>query len=644
MGKNQRHKKNLKADKAKVKLKQSKTKFLPKGQNVTNTSFKIKPIILPEQLRAKESDIPLSRRKLDAKDLLARLRHYNENIRHSACEELADMFRIHTKELVSQYLAQIIVSISLLMQDRERKVRKAAVKAVNAILEATQEDKLQPFYNCFLTNLKCAMTNIDRNIQEDSLIFLDCFLKHKSDLIASYRDNILPEVFSLFSKLQSSSGVERKLTLNLGSKMTSVTWRINIMSRLLQLLPKVDSDNTNSDTASCKNHYQAMNSHIFPIYKSEFSKVLCTTGDIFGTHQNNAEVPNTFSSQVMAFLPLLYETFIEVLPDKKAAKSGDEYTALNEEAAAVLTCVMSTLYLLWKYYTKTKEYNNLKQVFLKPEAKKFLSHLLSNFPYCKSGSTMHKKLKNQIVPVMTTDNKCTKENLMVAYIYFSLSMMDKVHKDMKSDLQMVTSFVNKLLLTKKDINNTDAKILVEFLKLCIIDNTSKSKKLGIDVRTIVDNTITFYTHSTTSESVKREIFAILLHVADIPTLNKSAQYNSWLATLPNMLCKTKVSDVTVDLLLQFSKIGNDVFQQAFIKRFQNILGNLRSLIVYISNPSFINSEESVKRKIVYIFYFFKTLDPILEDINKFCDVEPTCIYSYYFLEMLSLRSDLRFHH
>ncbi|VEN61863.1 unnamed protein product [Callosobruchus maculatus] len=359
MGKNHRHKKNIKADKAKVKLKRSKTKFLPKGQNVTNTAFNIKPIILPEQLRAKESDIPLSRRKLDAKDLLARLKHYNENIRHSACEELAEIFRIHTKELVSQHLAQIVVSISSLMQDKERKVRKAAVKAVNVILEVTEEDKLQPFYNCFLTNLKCAMTNIDRNIQEDSLFFLDCFLKQKNDLIASYRDNILPEVFSLFSKLQSNSGVERKLTLNLGSKMTSVTWRINIMSRLLQLLPKVDSDNTNRDTVSYKNYHQATYSHTFPIYKSEFGKVLGTTSEFFGPLQSNTDIPNTFSFQVMAFVPLLFETFIEVSPDKKAVKNGDEYTPLNGEAVAVLTCVMSTLYLLWKYYSKTKEYNNL---------------------------------------------------------------------------------------------------------------------------------------------------------------------------------------------------------------------------------------------------------------------------------------------
>ncbi|CAH1954446.1 unnamed protein product [Acanthoscelides obtectus] len=324
MGKNHRHKKNLKADKAKVHLKQSKTKFLPKGQNVTNTAFKVKPIILPEQLKAKSSDIPLSRRKLDAKDLLTRLKHYNENIRHSACEELADVMKIHSNELISQHLAQIIVSISSLMQDKEQKVRKAAAKAVHVILEVTPEDKLQPFYNCFLTNLKCAMTNIDRNIQEGSLTFLDCFLKQKSELICSYRDSILPEVFSLFSKLQSSSGLDRKLTLNLGSKMTSVTWRINIMSRLLQLLPKVDEGDMSGDANGNHNLYEATKSHIFPIYKYEFGRGLAATADCFGIHHNDAEANNALNFQIMSFVPLLYQTFIEVLPEKKSSKSSDE--------------------------------------------------------------------------------------------------------------------------------------------------------------------------------------------------------------------------------------------------------------------------------------------------------------------------------
>lgn len=65
-----KHKKKLREDKAKVKLKQSKTKFLPKGLNVTKTDFKIKPIVLAEQLKEKDASVPLSKRKLDVKVII----------------------------------------------------------------------------------------------------------------------------------------------------------------------------------------------------------------------------------------------------------------------------------------------------------------------------------------------------------------------------------------------------------------------------------------------------------------------------------------------------------------------------------------------------------------------------------------------
>lgn len=65
MGKNHRHKKQLKSEKAKTKLKTTKTKFLPKGLNVTDTSFKVKSIILPQQLKSNEETVPLSKRKLN---------------------------------------------------------------------------------------------------------------------------------------------------------------------------------------------------------------------------------------------------------------------------------------------------------------------------------------------------------------------------------------------------------------------------------------------------------------------------------------------------------------------------------------------------------------------------------------------------
>lgn len=62
MGKNHRHSKKLKSEKSKVHIK-TKTKFLPKGQNVTKTAFKIRPIVLQEQLKERQGEGLLSKKK-----------------------------------------------------------------------------------------------------------------------------------------------------------------------------------------------------------------------------------------------------------------------------------------------------------------------------------------------------------------------------------------------------------------------------------------------------------------------------------------------------------------------------------------------------------------------------------------------------
>lgn len=73
MGKNNRHQKNLKSEKAKVKLKTKKsTKPLPKGLNVTDTTFKVKKIVIREQLKHHEESEILSRRKLNVKVLFVK--------------------------------------------------------------------------------------------------------------------------------------------------------------------------------------------------------------------------------------------------------------------------------------------------------------------------------------------------------------------------------------------------------------------------------------------------------------------------------------------------------------------------------------------------------------------------------------------
>ena len=86
MTKSAKHKKEFRREKNKIKLKltakldksvrKKKGSLLPKGLNVTDTSFKTKKIIIPENLRPSEdSGIPLSHRKQSFKVIIPRIFH-----------------------------------------------------------------------------------------------------------------------------------------------------------------------------------------------------------------------------------------------------------------------------------------------------------------------------------------------------------------------------------------------------------------------------------------------------------------------------------------------------------------------------------------------------------------------------------------
>lgn len=83
------------------------------------------------------------------------------------------------------------------------------------------------------------MTHIDPAIQEDSLLLLDTLLQFVPSLVAVNSDKILENFFDLISKLRTDSKPGRTLTVNLGSKMTAVKWRIKVLSRLYHMLTAI---------------------------------------------------------------------------------------------------------------------------------------------------------------------------------------------------------------------------------------------------------------------------------------------------------------------------------------------------------------------------------------------------------------------
>lgn len=253
-----RHRKFVKSEKAKTKLKAAK---LPKGLNVTKTDFKIKKIVIREQIRDTSliqngTTIRSSNIKVNCKmnlnilstffflfkllftyfqELLSKLQHHNATNRNEGLRYLNELVTNHPIE-ASNHLGPILQGICQLSLDIEKDVRRECFKALNLVFGTQESEIIAPFFNAIVSYLRCAMTHINRQIQEDSLFMLDCLLMFTPTLVAAHSDAIFSAFLDMISKLRVESKPDRTLSMHLGSQLTSVKWRSKALERLLGIL------------------------------------------------------------------------------------------------------------------------------------------------------------------------------------------------------------------------------------------------------------------------------------------------------------------------------------------------------------------------------------------------------------------------
>lgn len=166
------------------------------------------------------------------------MNHHNATNRNEGLRYLKELVTNHPQE-ASNHLGEIIKGICQLALDIEKDVRRECYKALNLVFASQSATLILPFFNVITSYLRCAMTHINKQIQEDSLYMLDCLLLYTPELVAANSDSIFSSFLDMISKLRLESKPERTLTINLGSKLTSVNWRSKVLDRLLSILKAI---------------------------------------------------------------------------------------------------------------------------------------------------------------------------------------------------------------------------------------------------------------------------------------------------------------------------------------------------------------------------------------------------------------------
>lgn len=575
MGKKQRSKKFEREEKSKVKLK--KKQLLPKGQNVTDTTFKVKKIVIREQLKVPSSEEPLSSRKLSVKELLSRLQHHNSSMRQDAIQGLAELVANFPSEILDGvYLPQVIENVTRLCLECESAVRREAVKFLGSIFKKVDEVHILPLLEVLLSYMCCAMTHINHAIQEDSLLLLDAVLDSYPKLIARHIHTVLPKFFDMISRLRSDSKPGRMLTVNLGSRLTSVRWRIQVLTRLHKLMNSLAAGVGTGCKDVCRIVMAEAEEQYVPLFDdncnsvSYFPNLLQHSSDSSVTTADEKEV---LQSYVTTLLPLLFETWVEVAP----AGYGDDDNSLGEENAALLQCIIGIMCYMWKYLRNWEvaqlENETLTLLFRQQSATDFRQHLMSGFPYSinklPSSDKRERREHRRNMQLLTksgvpaaTDADCVQQNLGLCYL--ACCLLQPADSDVsEAVLHYVTNCLEshtvddaELLPVLRELLLGEAKVwsgVPELLNVIISVIRRRAKLIHVLCELLSRSEISYW-HSCTS-------------------------FQNWIGLLPDELCKENVPYKVVQAVHQLLSQKNILLLEQLCHKIHKIIDNLADVTI-----------------------------------------------------------------
>ncbi|CAH4037999.1 unnamed protein product [Pieris brassicae] len=578
-----RHKKFLKAEKSKTKLKGKKDPELPKGTNVTKTNFKVKKIVIKEQLKKHVQSEALSTRKLNVKELLSRLNHFNATSRTDALDGLKEIISSNP-EILEQSLGPVIQGVSSLILNVEKAVRHSALKVIHLVLSNVITEKIEPFFDIMSTYLRSAMTHIDSRIQEDSLLFLDILLLCAPDKAAQDFHKIIPNFLDMISKLRTDAKPGRTLTVNLNSQITSVKWRVKVLNRLKDFLQKFAEYNhifklekanqTKIQTFNKDgpNYYPLFNPiHISPCVVSCFSTK---------TSENVLQIDEIekFREYVETLMPLLFETWLEASPNLKSDRNME--TVVSEDAALLMKHLLEVITTIWdivKYYNEKAPSSKIKNLFCLKYKSLFTQNICNSFPYVTNVRSKQTKNADNTEDIIT-DPKLVTENLQICYLFIVLNP----HINIKHEGKTITSvlhYIEKMFgKSNENINNRMLKILHTIFSKEVTGWTKNTTVMD----TLFQKIISFYLQNEGTDVFKQQIFSLLCQIAlndKLSHLHSNVLYEQWLKNLPNILLGDSISGQTVDILHKFAVTKNNLFNSVLKPKLLSIIGNLPKIII-----------------------------------------------------------------
>lgn len=427
------------------------------------------------------------------------------------------------------------------------------------------------------------MTNINNRLQEDSLLFLDILLEFAPHKVAEDFHKIIPNFLNMISKLRVDSKPGRTLTVNLGSQITSVRWRVKVLNRLQDYLSKfIQYEHVNDDDREviCNTKsFDVKKVNYYPLFNPNYTAV-CHLG-CFSSKKAQETTPidevGMFTEYVDTLMPLLFETWVEVCPAKNLEK--DFENVVSDDAANLLKYTLKVMTLLWslvQHYNKKNPNCNIESKFCQKYGQQYAQHFVRTFPFVTNPRIIYQCCSLLQENVKQTDPKLVAENLAICHLFILLNPKINI-KESNQDIMSVLNYIDKTFSqnTKDGVNIAVLKILSTiFSKL-----NGWTKTLSV-MDALFRKIIWSYFNENMSLSFKQRIFGLLCQIAlneNLEHFHKTDVFVKWRANLPDVLFDVTIDLQTINIIKKYASQHNKSFNEAIGPKLFGIIHTLPSI-------------------------------------------------------------------
>ncbi|XP_017473163.1 PREDICTED: testis-expressed sequence 10 protein [Rhagoletis zephyria] len=641
------HKKKLRSEKAKVKLKATK---LPKGLNVTKTEFKVRKITIREQL--KETQFADGQRQLNIKETISRLKHHSSNARADALRKLREALIARSVNLTG-YMHNVVQSISAISLDVDKDTRRDSFKVLKCLLTTLTTEEVLPFFHIISSYLRCAMTHIQPAIQEDSLLMLDVLIEHVPQLVVTQSAKIVRNFLEMISRARKEGDhTSRTLTVRLGQKQTTIKWRTKVLERLQQMLSTlVESERDKKNERNVNNftkvvtfnpnvpqYYEIRRPYLNSAPEIDLLTLFRPSLNSNGAGAVEKTEEEKLREYVNHLLPLLIESWIEVRPQNQSTS-----ITLTSEAALTLKVVLEILQNIWqliKLHEQEKNHNLLSDWFREEYAEIFASSFLTEvFPYqqgCERDPESSKKSYKKHLQTLNSSGGqlCLQQNICIAYL---ICQFYKSHKTTQLEANKFVSLLNYLeevVSNLKTHSLQDYHVLIQALRICLLENDIHVIQLhGNLANNLLNSTLEAFleNHFPAKYNSESEVLTLVCDIIRSWQLRQTYGdeiFKRFMLYLPQLLLRPNIQLSTLIAMSSLVKQKNAILLHELENKIELVIQNIQKIHVYGA----VNAFEG-KKHIMNLFYWTeKQYTPeyknqLLQNIDEY--ISDKRIINYY---------------